>query len=87
VKTYLVFAGDDYYPSGGWNDLIGATDEYPNVVPVDDYTFEQDGFRYTDSKLEVFGERYDWVQVVVSATGTSAEIVRPDQRKVPLVPA
>ena len=24
---YLVFAGDTYYPRGGWNDLKGSYDE------------------------------------------------------------
>jgi hypothetical protein len=26
VKRFLVFAGDDYYPSGGWHDLVGDFD-------------------------------------------------------------
>ena len=24
MKRYLVFSGDNYYPSGGWNDFIRA---------------------------------------------------------------
>ena len=27
IKRYLVFASDDYYPSGGWGDFVGAFDE------------------------------------------------------------
>lgn len=25
-KRYIAFAGSDYYPCGGWNDLIGFFD-------------------------------------------------------------
>lgn len=25
-KRYLVFAGDAYYPCGGWDDFVGRTD-------------------------------------------------------------
>jgi hypothetical protein len=26
LKRFLVFAGDDYYPSGGWGDFRGSYD-------------------------------------------------------------
>lgn len=26
MKRYLLFAGEEYYPSGGWNDFRGAFD-------------------------------------------------------------
>ncbi len=26
MKRYLLFAGDTYYPSGGWQDFIGSFD-------------------------------------------------------------
>ena len=26
MKRYLVFAGIDYYPAGGWNDFAGDAD-------------------------------------------------------------
>lgn len=26
MKRYLLFAGDHYYPSGGWNDFVGSFD-------------------------------------------------------------
>lgn len=26
MKRFLVFAGDDYYPIGGWRDLVGSAD-------------------------------------------------------------
>lgn len=26
MKRYALFAGDNYYPSGGWNDLIDTFD-------------------------------------------------------------
>lgn len=26
MKRFLVFAGDDYYPTGGWDDFVGDCD-------------------------------------------------------------
>jgi hypothetical protein len=28
VKAYLVFAFAEYYPDGGWNDLVGDADTF-----------------------------------------------------------
>lgn len=28
MKRYLLFAWDQYYPSGGWNDFIGCFDSF-----------------------------------------------------------
>ena len=47
VKRYVVFAYCDYYPSGGWSDLVGSYDaleqaqqaaEKARVVDRQDYT-------------------------------------------------
>ena len=27
MKKYLLFAGSDFYPMGGWEDLIGTSDD------------------------------------------------------------
>lgn len=31
---YLVFAGDHYYPAGGWNDKLHATDSIETALNV-----------------------------------------------------
>jgi hypothetical protein len=87
MKGYLVFGGLDYYPAGGWDDLIAVVPDYPEVEEVEDDSFEQGGFRYTDFKLSVLGRRVDWVQIVNAEDGTAACLPRPDQRKAPLTPA
>lgn len=32
MKRYLLFAGHNYYPAGGTNDLVGAFDTYEQAV-------------------------------------------------------
>jgi len=32
MKRFLLFAGSDYYPLGGWNDLAGAYDTAQEAV-------------------------------------------------------
>jgi hypothetical protein len=31
MKRYLVFAGDDYYPAGGWGDFQGSFDSAVDI--------------------------------------------------------
>ena len=40
MKRYLVFGGQDYYPSGGVADLLYDTDELTEVVVPDTYGLE-----------------------------------------------
>lgn len=32
LKRYLVFIGDHYYPSGGWEDYVGTFDTYAEAL-------------------------------------------------------
>ena len=32
MKRYLAFAGDDYYPTGGWGDFVAASDDLDECV-------------------------------------------------------
>lgn len=51
MKRYLVFAGQEYYPGGGWMDFRGAFDELQDALVL--------------AKSTVTGElSLDWVQVV-----------------------
>ncbi len=33
MKRFLLFAGDDYYPSGGWGDFVGSYDSVEEAIP------------------------------------------------------
>lgn len=34
MSTYLVFAGKDYYPTGGIDDLVGLTNDFAAAVQM-----------------------------------------------------
>jgi hypothetical protein len=53
MKQYLVFAGSDYYPSGGWKDFKGSFDS------ID----EAKKFLNTEELRS-----YDWWQIVDTTT-------------------
>lgn len=38
MKRYLIFAFDDYYPSGGAYDLLGSVDEMPDLAAAQAFT-------------------------------------------------
>ena len=44
MKQFLVFAGLDYYPEGGWSDFIGAYDTLDeakaNCPEIDPFTID-----------------------------------------------
>lgn len=48
MKRYLVFAGDDYYPSGGWNDF---RDDFDDIDAAK-----------TEARRLL--SRYSWVQLI-----------------------
>lgn len=57
LKRYLLFAGSQYYPSGGWDDLKGSFDTLEEAVAAGDHV---DDLSIRD---------HDWFQVVDSMTG------------------
>lgn len=57
MKRYLLFAGSNYYPSGGWDDFEGSFDsaaEALAAVPSIRVRREPDWFHVIDSQT---GER------------------------------
>ena len=53
MKRYLLFAGDEYYPIGGWEDFLGA---YSSLEEANDRLFGTpcDWWQIVDSEtLEV----------------------------------
>lgn len=60
MKQYLLFAGDHYYPSGGWNDFI---DSYATMEEV-----EKQWATLSNNKV------YDWGHVVDITKGQSTRL-------------
>lgn len=56
MKRYLLFAGDTYYPSGGWSDF------------VKDYDTEEEA---DADGLSKYGRDHQWYEVVDLETGKS----------------
>lgn len=56
MKRYLVFAGDYYYPNGGWDDLKAEFDTYAevaaNLCKFDNYDWVHVIDCLTGSKVE-----------------------------------
>ena len=60
MKRYFLFAGDVYYPSGGWKDFKGAFDTIKDasdaaITDLEPYQKEELG-------------RFNWYQVVDTST-------------------
>lgn len=73
---YLIFAGDEYYPGGGWHDLYGATNSfedaqkiYYDIVDKSKNIYQPENLdlseNYDQIKNDIGG--YDWVHVVDTA--------------------
>lgn len=60
---YLVFAGEAFYPSGGWNDLVGSH------TSLDDAkcSIEVHGVAY-GNRFIINSRYYDWYQIVNART-------------------
>jgi hypothetical protein len=55
MKRFLLFAGSNYYPSGGWFDFRGSFDSIAEGV-----TFTEE---------ITFSKRFDWYHIIDSVTG------------------
>ncbi len=54
-KTYILFAGADYYPGGGWRDVVGT------------FTSVEEAIKIALAREGAVGEerpKYDWWQIV-----------------------
>jgi hypothetical protein len=60
VKQFLLFAGDDYYPCGGWSDLIGDHDTADDALSA-------------LMDLPIHTTSGQWAQIVDTVTGTVTE--------------
>jgi hypothetical protein len=59
MGRYLLFAGDEYYPSGGWQDYKGRFDSVKEALKA-----AASGTKNLD-----FQGTWDWWQIVDLATG------------------
>lgn len=59
MGRYLLFAGDEYYPAGGWQDYKGRFDSVKEALKA-----AAGGTRNLD-----FQGTWDWWQIVDLATG------------------
>jgi len=72
MKRYLLFAGDHYYPSGGWRDFQGSFDTGTEAVEE-----AQKGKNYSESARRKYEIRpWDWWQVIDSVDGTELHKVK-----------
>lgn len=60
MKRYLLFGGDRYYPSGGWQDYIGQFDSVVEAM--------REALREEHSR-----SKFDWYQVVDTTTAKIVE--------------
>jgi hypothetical protein len=60
MNQFLLFAGDEYYPGGGWSDFRGS---FKTVEEA-----EEKAIKPTDR--EWASNSYDWWHIVDSATGS-----------------
>jgi hypothetical protein len=59
VKRYLLFAGETYYPSGGWDDFIASFDTVAEARDA--------GIQHT--------ERFGWFHIIDATTGTEMKSI------------
>ena len=57
MRRYLAFAGDTYYPSGGWGDYMGDADTFDDAKAV------------VDERRQRVPYGTDWAHVVDSVAG------------------
>jgi len=60
MKQYLLFAGDNYYPAGGWDDFIDSFDEPEDAVIAGEVKETHYGITH---------KKYDWYHIIDSKTG------------------
>ena len=63
MERFLLFAGDEYYPAGGWDDFRGS---FKTVEEA-----EKKADKPTDR--EWANNSYDWWHIVDSTTGKSVK--------------
>lgn len=68
MKSYLLFAGDNYYPGGGINDYQGDFDSFDEAKKF----FESGYYPSWDAEKECH-RNWDWFQIVQSSDMSTVE--------------
>jgi len=76
LKRYLLFAYDDYYPSGGMNDFVSSFDSLDEIedfiktrMSIKDWSYDQENNKHVDYNYYI-GNEYDddddraWLRVL-----------------------
>lgn len=76
MKRFLLFAGDIYYPVGGWNDFVGAFDsaeeavnslKNPKYLQEDDENWDLVNYEYiVTGKVSGCKMSVEWFHVIDS---------------------
>lgn len=74
IKRYILFSGDNYYPSGGWDDYDVSFDTIDQARG----SIKIKPFRRSDDvlcKSYVIGDRvFDWYQLIDLNTGKEIDL-------------
>ena len=54
IRRYLLFAGDRYYPAGGWNDFVDSFDTKEEAL---------------ERAWEALSGMFDWYHIIDHETG------------------
>lgn len=63
MKRYMIFAGEGYYPDGGWNDFVNDADDRNDAWDIMDFRLEE--LRKKTSSV--------WAHIVDTETKTIVE--------------
>ncbi len=61
MKRYILFGGDDYYPSGGTDDLIGSFDTLQEA--------QEEGNRRNNLAAYINSDQIDWYNILDTQEG------------------
>jgi hypothetical protein len=69
MKRFLLFAGSNYYPSGGWDDMAG---QFDSITEAQDFIFSKDDEHR--AKYQTTWPWVDWAHVVDLTDGTVTKL-------------
>jgi len=75
VKRFLVFAGYNYYPDGGWDDFV---EQYDSSEEAQESVTEHLNPPFNNPK---YSPKHDWAHVVDTETGRKCAFWCQDDRK------
>lgn len=80
IKRYLLFAGQTYYPNGGWDDFIIDCDTARELRKLISFKIRE---RDTIALIEGFKNDYHWLQIIDTKNKKEVNIEWPKEEKQP----